>query len=112
MCDVSVSRGCNGRSERGEQNTYICRLFIEKDRGKYPCLHFRYCAYLFRYCACQMLYLNGSLACTVEQQQSEYQCEERYCLYDTDNDEVVSSTLACCSESIRCSSCASALEEG
>ena len=47
----------------------------------------------------------------VEQQQSEYQCEERYCLYDTDNDEVVSSTFACCAESIGCSSCASALEE-
>ena len=60
---------------------------------------------------CPELISIDDLACTVEQQQSEYQCEERYCLYDTDNDEVVSGTFTCCSESIRCSSCASALEE-
>ena len=59
----------------------------------------------------QIFCLYYSLACTVEQQQSEYECKQSYCLYDTDNDEVVSSTFSCCSKSIRCSSCAPALEE-
>ena len=30
-----------------------------------------------------------------EEKQTEYECEEGYCLDDTDNDEVVSSTLSC-----------------